>query len=995
MPTPCNSCVSVNGSKPMHAARRAGRVAALIAAIAVVAGLSVPMRAQSAAVASSAVDPVIERNVEAWVNQGRGVADDWSHHRMVFSKLGTMQEALGNGTYERWLKIANEPRYTMQVVHRARNAAAGANAPSSAAASAKTFVTSIGGGPGLEAPRQGTKLGKDWSMDLDGGTAATLLGTFTTNGVSSGSTVTVDSVTLDASAPMPASAMGTFQTGTGSGNVKITFGSVATTLTAGGSNACSGSGDTYTGTFTSVTTGGNRATREATNLAAAIAACPAAAGVTATSSSGTVTVTALTAGPGGNSIALTSTIVTSTFTWSNGTSSTDLSGGSEGVTSGTSFAYFELTPLQVASNLAAAINQNTTLQTPSTGVSATASLNASGYAVVTVTGRSAGAISYGAGSSTIPAGFTWGAFTAGAATSGMPGAVGAGMYPAKYSFNPTGTPECADAAQPDYVVYNTAVAGAATQASLVAYDNLYVNSSGTGYCTGATAPSVYWAYNTGGTILTSPALWYDGSQIAFVHSTTSGGASLVLLKWAPSATPRALTINATSGSAAFTVTSGTLAATDVGAQVTGLGIPANDTIASVNVGAGTGAFATTAGSGAGSGETLNVLAETPFTPGSPTVVTPANYSACIAPCMTSVSFSDGHPDTRSAPYVDYGTGTVYVGDDAGYLHQFLFAFENPQEASGWPIKVSGNKLTGPVYDSSASPEQVFVADSGGYLYSFNVATGAAVGKSSQIAASTGTGIVDAPIVDSSAGTAYVVVGQDENTDTSYFCQNAVGCNGMFRFTISSFGTTGTGACSSTNGTSWTSGTNCGVEAVFGVGNAADALYDGSFDNTYINGTGTTGNLWNCAANNNDANYPKLMSTSMTSTGFGGTAKVFDATNVINPITNGTASCSPVTEIDNGTDDYIFMSVSANGNQTGCTGACLYNYNVTTSAIGTGIQTAAGSSGLGGSTSGIIIDNTDVGDTGAAQIYYSPLGNLSSCAGTVSATCAVQTSQANP
>jgi hypothetical protein len=124
-----------------------------------------------------------------------------------------------------------------------------------------------------------------------------------------------------------------------------------------------------------------------------------------------------------------------------------------------------------------------------------------------------------------------------------------------------------------------------------------------------------------------------------------------------------------------------------------------------------------------------------------------------------------------------------------------------------------------------------------------------------------------------------------------------------------------------------------------------------------------------------------------------------AANVVNPITLGTtaaASCSPVTEIYDGSTDWIFMSVSAAGTQTGCSGACLYNYNVTTNpgSMTTGISTAASSSGLGGSTSGIIIDNTS-GDAGASQIYYSPLGNLSSCTGSVSATCAVQTSQANP
>jgi hypothetical protein len=69
--------------------------------------------------------------------------------------------------------------------------------------------------------------------------------------------------------------------------------------------------------------------------------------------------------------------------------------------------------------------------------------------------------------------------------------VGLGMYPAKYSFN-ISSANCGTAAQPDYVVFNTSLMGLSNQASILAYDNLYTGCSGT-------APSTYWAYNTGGT----------------------------------------------------------------------------------------------------------------------------------------------------------------------------------------------------------------------------------------------------------------------------------------------------------------------------------------------------------------------------------------------------------------------------------------------------------------------------------------------------------------
>jgi hypothetical protein len=104
-----------------------------------------------------------------------------------------------------------------------------------------------------------------------------------------------------------------------------------------------------------------------------------------------------------------------------------------------------------------------------------------------------------------------------------PGAtVGAGQYPAKFSFGATSA-SCGGDPEPDFVAFNTSVPGSATQASIVAIDNLYSGCSGT-------VPATYWAYNTGDTALTSTTLSLDGSQLAFVQSS-AGHAQLVLLKW--------------------------------------------------------------------------------------------------------------------------------------------------------------------------------------------------------------------------------------------------------------------------------------------------------------------------------------------------------------------------------------------------------------------------------------------------------------------------------
>src|SRR5580704_5196319 len=108
---------------------------------------------------------------------------------------------------------------------------------------------------------------------------------------------------------------------------------------------------------------------------------------------------------------------------------------------------------------------------------------------------------------------------------GSGASIGAGNYPAKYSFD-TSTANCTT----DFVVYPTGLTGVpgptTGQASIVAYSNLYSGC-------GAVVPSVYWAYDTAeGTIQNSPVFSVDGTQLAFVQADASGNGELVLLKWA-------------------------------------------------------------------------------------------------------------------------------------------------------------------------------------------------------------------------------------------------------------------------------------------------------------------------------------------------------------------------------------------------------------------------------------------------------------------------------
>lgn len=96
-------------------------------------------------------------------------------------------------------------------------------------------------------------------------------------------------------------------------------------------------------------------------------------------------------------------------------------------------------------------------------------------------------------------------------------------YPAKYTFNVNTPPDCIN----DYVVFPTLVGGSTTQATLVAFNQLYSTQGGAGGLCGTAGPSVKWAYfNTGGGVRSSPVISADGTKVAF--STRSPGALHVL-----------------------------------------------------------------------------------------------------------------------------------------------------------------------------------------------------------------------------------------------------------------------------------------------------------------------------------------------------------------------------------------------------------------------------------------------------------------------------------
>jgi hypothetical protein len=107
-------------------------------------------------------------------------------------------------------------------------------------------------------------------------------------------------------------------------------------------------------------------------------------------------------------------------------------------------------------------------------------------------------------------------------------------FPAMWGASFT-NPDCAN----DFVVFGIRAGSATGQANIVAFNNLYVNSNGTGPCSG-TLPNVMWAYYVGDTngtpdvVRTSPVLSLNGQEVAFVENrdNATGGAYFHVLKWA-------------------------------------------------------------------------------------------------------------------------------------------------------------------------------------------------------------------------------------------------------------------------------------------------------------------------------------------------------------------------------------------------------------------------------------------------------------------------------
>ncbi len=447
--------------------------------------------------------------------------------------------------------------------------------------------------------------------------------------------------------------------------------------------------------------------------------------------------------------------------------------------------------------------------------------------------------------------------------------------------------------------FNNFVDGATGVPTIVAYDNLYTSCVGT-------VPSTYWAYNTGtgDSIVTSPVLSRDGTQVAVVQNVGTG-AQLVLLKWA-----------ASSGTVNSPITLATQA--------------------------------------------------------------PAAYRSCSAPCLLTITFSGAASnDTNSSPFYDYFNDVLYVGDNGGLLHKFTGVFNGtPAEVVStgtniWPAVVSTHPLTvltSPVFDDGSG--QIFVCDNSQFLYRVSAIVGSGSGGIVSTVQLGTFGIDDAVLLDVTTNNVYVFVRLDAN--------GANGRAGICQFSTSFLSSSG---C--------VPGTN---EAQVSSDNAsATPFYAGNFDDLFYSSTGGTGNLYACSTN---AGLPALWSVPVSNGTLG--APVAGPT-----LATVNVNCSPVTEFKNGTTDRMFVSVTASsvtGGVVNCpapSGGCIMSYDITTTAgWGTSKATTA-TAAVPGGASAVVIDNLS-GTGGASQIYFTPLSTTARDCTTPNQIgiggCAIQASQ---
>ena len=300
-----------------------------------------------------------------------GLVDDWSTHHVIFSDPGTERGAIEKGKYDHWWRLTNDPRYIMQQRRRHHEP-----------------------GPPRDKYWQREAPGphRDWAVSLGAGTVAQGMSpakfSFDINAAPDCTNdFVVYGLNVAGSAATDATASGVFSGGSNSGaTITITVNGTGYTFTASGTTT---DGSHYhTGTASAQATSlmtaiGDNATLN--GLVTAVANSPTSGEValTAKSVGGTITITASTGYPNANFGSITSTsgtaqanlvalhnlysgaasgIFTSTGPVTGSVITITANGTGYQFTAGTTYTRSN-TPSTDATNIAAAINSTTTLDT--------------------------------------------------------------------------------------------------------------------------------------------------------------------------------------------------------------------------------------------------------------------------------------------------------------------------------------------------------------------------------------------------------------------------------------------------------------------------------------------------------------------------------------------------------------------------------------------------------------------------------------------------------
>lgn len=589
---------------------------------------------------------------------------------------------------------------------------------------------------------------------------------------------------------------------------------------------------------------------------------------------------------------------------------------------------------------------------------------------------------------------------------------GAGNYPAKFSFRGT-TANCASAATPDYVVYSTGLLGSGTQANIAAYDNLY---SG---CTG-TKPTVYWAYNTAGQVLTSPLISQDGSQVAFVQTDLGQVGTLVLIRWAAStgtlslpAAPTLVLPSAYSGCIAPCMT--TIILRDGTNNIT------DDTTSSV--------FYDYSHDIAWAGGARGWLHKiTGVFKGVPTEVHTGGFP---------VQVNAGNPNTLSSPVYDSVSRNVLVGDYGGFLYSVNSTTAAVTQSA--QLDFGTGIVEGPIVDSTNGFVYVFASSDGTTLCTLGTSACAGVyqlsttfmsgdsGTEATAGTSVASGSTPNPMYIGGFDNAYYTSG--DATGSLYVCGNTGQNPAIYQIPIS--------AGSPTNGAAVVGLTSAAFSPACSpvadvlnpnlTGGATERLFVSVQNHGVATGCGGAGCIMNFVDTpwqpstpyqlhqqilDNHLNIEEVTTAGISGSptvSFSSTAGATKTDGSVHWVNQGALSASPLpiwaaltleTKVGN-------RIVDSHGNieavtHTGTTGLLGPSWNSTVGGtttdgltgliwINTGASTIAALPAAGG-TSGIIIDNTLNGTlAGTSQVYFTTLSDQV-CGTSGTGGCAVQASQ---